>query len=242
MGAEVARAPEQPPGGIAGELFYRAAYLALWCFFSIAFKVWFRLRVTNRPRLEGPYVLVANHTSFLDPFLVGAALHRRCVFMMTEVFYRDPRSRWFYRLARAIPVAIRGGNRDAMRAARASLGRGEIITVFPEGGISRDGLLFLGNPGAVALVLSERVPIVPAAIVGAHEAAPIHRSIPRPGRIEVRFGEPIAPEQLDFEGVARKRRLALATEAIMTAIAELGGQQAREPVVRALRSQKAAKA
>ena len=156
--------------------------------------------------------------------------------MMTDVYYRSPRSRWFYRFFRAIPVAVRGSNRDALRAARETLDRGEVLTIFPEGGLSRDGLPFLGSPGAVALVLGKDVPVVPAAIVGAFDALPVYRRFPRPRRITVRFGDPIPAAELAGEkGGDRKARLAQATERIMRAIASLHGVQAREDELRSLR-------
>jgi 1-acyl-sn-glycerol-3-phosphate acyltransferase len=217
-------------------LVYRIGYGAAWLFANAFFRVYFRYRVVDRPRLSGPFVVVANHTSFLDPVLVGAGLHRRCAFMMTELFYRSPRFHPLYRFFRSIPVSVRGGNRDALRAARDVLARGDVIGVFPEGALSRDGELFLGNPGAVALVLAEGVPVVPAGIVGAHDAFGVHRKFPRPKRVEIRFGTPIpAAELTGPEGAGRKQRLSHATERIMSAIAELSEQQPREAVVRAAR-------
>lgn len=180
-------------------------------------------------------MLVANHSSFIDPLLLGAGLRRRLIFMMTDVYYRSPRTRWFYRFFSAIPVAVRGGNREALRAARQTLDRGKVLMVFPEGGLSRDGLPFLGSPGAVALVLAKDVPVVPAAIVGAFDALPVHRTLPRPRRITVRFGDPIPAAVLADPNASRKERLTQATDRIMRAIAELHGVQAREDELRALR-------
>jgi len=199
------------------------------------FRVYFRYRSHNAPRLKGPFVLVANHSSFLDPVFLGAGLRRQLVFMMTDVYYRSPRSRWFYSLFGAIPVAVRGGNRAALRAARETLEQGGVLTIFPEGGLSRDGQPFLGSPGAVALVLGQDVPVVPAAIVGAYDALPVHRKLPRPRRVTVRFGDPIPAEQLADPDANRKQRLTQATERIMRAIAELRGVRAREDELRELR-------
>jgi len=219
------------------ELGYRTTYLAARLLCNAVFRPYLRLTVEGQPRLEGPFVVVANHASYLDPVLLGAALRRRCVFMMTDLFYRDPRLQWLYRWFRAIPVAMRGGNREAMRAARAVLERGEVLAMFPEGGISRDGELYLGNPGAVALTLAASVPVVPAAIVGAHEVLGVQHSLPRPRRVIVRFGAPIAASDLAaVAGEGRKVRLARSTERIMTAIADLGGQTTREQAVRAERA------
>ena len=103
--------------------------------------------------------------------------------------------------------------------------------MFPEGGLSRDGELMLGSPGAVSLVLNEGLPIVPVGIVGAADALAAGAVWPRPVKITVRYGEPILPEELDALGGDRRERLQRATRLIMQRIAALTGQEAREDVL-----------
>lgn len=212
------------PGLFSSLLFWPFRTL-LWC----SVRIWFRLRVENRPRMGGAYVLVANHASFLDPMLLGLALPRRVVFMMTEVHWRSPLLGWFYRWNRAIPLSARGGNRVPLRAARDVLRQGRLLGIFPEGGLSRDGELLLGSPGAVSLVLGESVPIVPVGIIGANRAMPVGAALPRPCKVTVRFGAPIEPEELaQLMPDDRKKRLQTATELIMQRIAALTHQVPRE--------------
>jgi 1-acyl-sn-glycerol-3-phosphate acyltransferase len=205
---------------------------ALFATFRVTFgtclKLWFRLRAEGPPPPAGPFVLAANHASFLDPLVLGAVTRRRVVYLMTEVVWRSRGLGWFYRWNRAIPLSARGGNRDALRAAREVLQQGRALGIFPEGGLSRDGLPMLGNPGAVALVLQEKVPVVPVGIVGAHAAMPAGAAWPRPRRITVRFGAPISPEELAAAATDRRSRLRAATTLIMRRIAALTGQVARE--------------
>lgn len=202
-----------------------------WSFGS-CLRVWFRLRVEGAPPARGPFVLAANHTSFVDPLVLGAVTRSRVVYMMTEVVWRSRALGWFYRWNRAIPIRARGGNRDAMRAARSVLQQGRVLGIFPEGGLSRDGLPMLGNPGAVSLVLQENVPIVPVGIVGAHDAFAPGARWPQPRRITIRFGAPIAPAELDaLGGGDRRQRLREATTTIMRRIAALTGHEAREDVL-----------
>ncbi len=144
---------------------------------------------------------------------------------------------WFYRWNHAIPVSVRGGNRDAVYAARRALQQGRVVGVFPEAGISRDGMPMLGNPGAVSLVQAEGVPIVPVGIVGTHRALPFGRSLPRPRRVTVRFGRPILPAELDALAAGHRReRLQAATRLIMARIAELTGHAPREAELAARRA------
>jgi 1-acyl-sn-glycerol-3-phosphate acyltransferase len=218
------RARAAKPGLLSNLLF-----CALWLGCSLLLRLWLRLSVRGRPRLRGAFVLAANHASFLDPLLLGVAVPRRIVYMMTEIVWRSPAAGWLYRWSGAIPVSVRGQNRDALRAARSALQHGRVVGIFPEGGISRDGALMLGSPGAVSLVLNEGVPIVPVGIVGASRALPLGCALPRPRRVEVRFGAPILPAELEALAPGdRKARLQAATRLIMERIAQLTGQEARE--------------
>jgi 1-acyl-sn-glycerol-3-phosphate acyltransferase len=234
--AETAHGPEDlraaPPGRLNNALFW-----PFWAACRLGLALWFRLRVVGAPPARGAYVLAANHTSFVDPIVLGAALRRRVAFLMTEVVYRSRSLGWFFRWNHAIPVSVRGGNRDALRTARAVLQQGRVVGVFPEGGLSRDGLPLLGSPGAVSLVLNEGVPIVPVGIAGAGAAFPPGARWPRPRRITVTFGEPILPSQLDaLGGGDRRARLQAATRLIMDRIAGLNGHSSREAVLDALRA------
>ncbi len=219
----------QPPG--------RGDDFVFWAFrtgFGMCLRAGFRMRREGPQPPAGPCVFAANHSSFLDPLLLGAMVPRRLVYLMTEVVWRSRGLGWFYRWNRAIPLSARGGNREALRAAREVLRQGRSLGIFPEGGLSRDGLPMLGSPGAVSIVLQEHVPIVPVGIVGAHDAFPPGATWPRPARVTVRFGAPILPRELDaLGGGDRRARLRLATAHIMRAIAALTGNVAREDVLAA---------
>lgn len=228
---------ESPPG-----IVNRVTFLLFWLSFGALLRVYFRLRSRNRPKLKGAYVLAPNHTSYLDPILLGAVSWRRITFMMTGLLYRGPRLGWFYRWTAAIPVEARGGNRAGLRAARDVLRSGRVLSVFPEGGIGRDGRLLLGNPGVVSLVLNEGVPVVPVGIVGSHRAFPSGGGFPKPHRIEIRFGDPIPAEELRPPGRDRKQTLILATQRIMREIAVLTDQTAREDELLRFREQRASDA
>jgi 1-acyl-sn-glycerol-3-phosphate acyltransferase len=198
--------------------------------------VYFRWRVRNRPRLAGGFVLVANHSSFLDPIVLGAASPQPVRFLINSMSHRSPAMGWLFRLFSSIPIDPRGGNRDSLRLARASLESGKVVGVFPEGGITRDGGLLLGNTGAVALVLSKDVCIVPVGLRGVAAALPYGAVFPRPRRIEVHFGEPIRASELMTGDGDRKARLARATERIMREIGKLTGQESREDELRRQRA------
>ncbi|HIE69860.1 MAG TPA: 1-acyl-sn-glycerol-3-phosphate acyltransferase [Planctomycetes bacterium] len=84
-----------------------------WVFHTVVrlfFRICFRFRIEGAPPKSGGYVLVANHTSFLDPLLLGASLRRRVVYLMTETVWRSKSTGWFYRWNRSITLSARGGN------------------------------------------------------------------------------------------------------------------------------------
>ena len=222
-----------PEAGLQAEqpapLLNRIQHRLAWYFFGALFRVLFRFRIENPPQIDGPFVVVANHSSFLDPIFVALAVRPRVIFLMTVLHYRSPKLGWFYRWSRAIPLAVRGaGNRGALRAAKSVLRRGEALAVFPEGGLTRDGQPLTGSPGAVSLVLSEGVPIVPLWLDGAFEAMPIGRG-PRWFRpVVARFGEPVDREALVAGASGRREQLRVATAEVMERIASLGGHPSRE--------------
>lgn len=207
-----------------------------WAFHSVirvSLRILFRFRVEGAPPAQGGYVLAANHSSLLDPLVLGASVRRRAVYLMTETVWRSPMVGWFYRWNRSIPLSVRGGNRDALRTARTVLKQGRVVSIFPEGGLSRDGKLMLGSPGAVALVINEGLPIVPVGLVGASDVLPAGGGPLRFRRIIVRYGKPITPADIAALGGDRRSRLRDATRLIMQRLAELTEQESREDILAA---------
>ena len=148
--------------------------------------------------VRGPFVLVANHSSHIDaPMLARGLPWAQARFLSTGVaadyFFTVWYRRLFVRLIfNAFPID-RGGSRKHSGTSRKLLRAGVPILVFPEGTRQVDGKLAEFKPGGAALAIGVGVPVIPAAIVGAHEAMPKGRSWPVPGRPPVRvvFGEPM---------------------------------------------------
>lgn len=226
--SERERADDRLPAESAPGPLRRLSWWVFWWLVAPPVRLLFRIRCVDLPDLPGPCVIVANHASHLDPLLLGAGLPRRITFLMTVLHFRSARLGWFFRWQRVIPLEVRGlGNRAALRAAKAVLERGELLTIFPEGAVTRDGGMYLGNPGAVSLALANDVPILPCFIDGAREAAPIGGKV-RLRPITLRFGEPLDHERLFADATDRRDRLRRATRILMDRIAELGGVTSRE--------------
>ena len=142
---------------------------------------------------QGAIVVVSNHDSLLDPFLLGTALDRPLRFVAKEEL-------WANRLVGSvldglggIPVRRGRGDLGAMAAAALALADGDAVAIFPQGTV----LGSAGRPwlrGAARLALGTGAPIVPVRILGAGRALRPGTRVPRRARVRVVVGEPIRVE------------------------------------------------
>lgn len=128
----------------------------------------FRLRGVENIPIEGAAILVCNHVSFVDPVLLMAASPRPIRFIMDRKIFQTPVLGWFFRLAKAIPITSRAEDPLAYEAAFAQardvLQGGDLLCVFPEGALTRDGEIGTFKAGVMKLLQSDPVPVVPLAL------------------------------------------------------------------------------
>ncbi|MBT9500842.1 MAG: MFS transporter [Burkholderiaceae bacterium] len=136
----------------------------------IASRCIYRFKVTgdeNIP-LQGPAILVCNHVSFIDAILVMAASPRPIRFLMDHRIFQLPVLGWLFKLGKAIPIAPQKDDpaayERAFAEARAVLEEGEMLCIFPEGGITRDGSLGEFKGGIMKILQTHPVPVVPLAL------------------------------------------------------------------------------
>jgi 1-acyl-sn-glycerol-3-phosphate acyltransferase len=116
---------------------------------------------------SGPAIVVANHISGLDPFLLIAASKRRLRFIIASEQYHRFGLTWLFRAAGCIPVNRKGRPERAFRAALKALNDGEVVALFPHGTIHLDSDPYRKlKPGAVRLAQLADCPIYPARIAG----------------------------------------------------------------------------
>ncbi len=112
---------------------------------------------------EGAALLVCNHVSFVDAVLIAAASPRPIRFLMDHRIFSMPVAGALFRMARAIPVAPREQAPEvyeaAFAAARQALADGELVCVFPEGGITRHGTLQPFKAGLMKILRDAPVPV-----------------------------------------------------------------------------------
>jgi len=170
--------------------------------FRVYFRLYHRGRVYNANRLpdEGAFILAGNHVSFLDPPFFGLACRREAFYMARDTLFRNPLAGAILRSWNCVPISRDRGDIGAMRAVLRMLGEGKAVLMFPEGTRSPDGQLQEPRAGIGMVVARANVPIVPLRIFGTSRALPRGTSVPRPARVEIKFGQAFTcPLPADFD-------------------------------------------
>lgn len=197
------------------------------------------LRLMARPTVAGaenipatgPAILASNHLSVIDSIYLPLMVQRPVTFAAKSEYFTGTRLR-----DRVVSVYLRSthqlstdrtGGRAAqamLEAALSHLRAGELFGIYPEGTRSPDGRLYRGRTGVGFLALHSGAPVIPVAMVGTDKILPPGHRVPRPGRIEIRIGEPL--DFAEFRGQpagARQRRAV--TDEVVRAIQKLSGQE-----------------
>ncbi len=193
------------------------------CFFLLT-HTFYRIEVRgaeNLPR-RGPALLVCNHISFADPFLIGACTSRFIRFLMFRQFYETRGIHWLAKLMGAIPIAEGDKPRElveSLRGAQARLQEGDLVCIFAEGAITRTGNLLRFRRGFERITRGLPVPIIPVHLdrvwgsIFSFERGRFFFKWPRriPYRVTVSFGAPLSGDSSAFQ--VRQAVMALSAEA-----------------------------
>ena len=197
------------------------------------------LRLLARPTVigaehvpaTGPAILASNHLSVVDSVYLPLMLPRPVSFAAKSEYFNGTslKDRAVGAYLRAINQVStdRTGGRAAMEmldAAVSHLNSGQIFGIYPEGTRSPDGRLYRGRPGVGFLALHSGAPVIPVAMIGTDHILPPGRQVPRPGRIEIRIGEPLEFPELRGQPAGARQRRAV-TDQVMRAIQKLSGQE-----------------
>ncbi|HWS76997.1 MAG TPA: MFS transporter [Thermomonas sp.] len=197
--------------------------VAAWIFsivpeFLMRFLSWLLVRGLYRLKLhgiernvpdEGAALLVCNHVSYMDALILAASIPRPVRFVMYYRIFNIPVMRWIFKTAKAIPIAGAREDPELMRRAfdevDAVLAEGELVCIFPEGALTRDGDIAPFKSGVGKILERRPVPVVPMALknmwgsmwsrrTNAKEGSAMDRMrVPRRLRahVEVMAGEPV---------------------------------------------------
>jgi len=164
---------------------------------------------------QGPVVLAANHTGYLDGAIVLAMAPRPSHFLVLATTFEGVVGH-LLRWSGQIPIDQARGDRAALGSAREVLGRGGVIGIFPEGGRGRGDVASAGK-GVAWLALQSGATVVPTACLGTRRTGDLAASWPRlRSRLVVDFGPPVLLDLPD--GLPGRARLDLATEQVRRAL------------------------
>jgi 1-acyl-sn-glycerol-3-phosphate acyltransferase len=193
------------------------------------FRVLCGIRVTgleNVPR-TGPFILVPNHQSIIDPAVVQCFCPRLVHSMTKSTQFARGFSRWLMTRLHGFPVRRYRIDPQSVRMVLRRLEDGEGVCVYPEGERSWDGTLQPFRRGTLRVLLRAGVPVIPVGIDGAWDVWPRWRRLPRVGvPIRLRFGAPL--ELGTFrDREARERALPQADRTVREALLRLSGEADR---------------
>lgn len=144
---------------------------------------------------QGGLLVVSSHQSHLDPLLLGLACNRRLSSLARASLYKFKPFGYLISALDAVPIDREASTLAAMKTVIKKLEGGGAVVVFPEGARTSTGRLAQLQSGFTLMAKRAKVPIVPAAIVGAWECWPRTRLFPRPGRVRIEFGTLLRPEE-----------------------------------------------
>jgi 1-acyl-sn-glycerol-3-phosphate acyltransferase len=184
----------------------------------------FKVRGDEHIPTEAAAILVCNHVSFVDAILLMAASPRPIVFIMDHRIFATPVLGTLFRLAKAIPIAPQKEDAQAYEQAfvraKQVLDGGDLLAIFPEGGITRDGTLGEFKGGVMKLLEANPVPVVPLAlqnlwgsffsrIDGGAMTKPFRRGFF--SRVGLVAGEPVPAAQVSPAGLRERVSVLLAS-------------------------------
>lgn len=156
---------------------------------------------------QGPALLVCNHVSFFDPPILFGVLPRPARFLMWYGFYELPVVGRIFRWLRSIPIGNRRERPELVEQAfdtiAEELEAGNLVVVFPEGTITRNGDINKFQPGIDEIVKRTPVPVIPLALKGmwgtwsSRERGSALKGFPKSfmKKITVVAGDPVPPEK-----------------------------------------------
>jgi 1-acyl-sn-glycerol-3-phosphate acyltransferase len=195
----------------------------------IASRFVYRFKVAGDEHIptQGAAVIVCNHVSFVDAVLLMAASPRPMRFLMDHRIFKVPVLGWLFKLAKAIPIAPQkedpAAYEAAFEAAAAVLREGDLLAIFPEGGITRDGTLQPFKAGVMKILERAQadgvaVNVIPMALTnlwgsffsrvelaGGEPTAmvkPFRRGVFN--RVGLNVGEPVRAEAVTPEGLRER--------------------------------------
>jgi acyl-[acyl-carrier-protein]-phospholipid O-acyltransferase/long-chain-fatty-acid--[acyl-carrier-protein] ligase len=216
------RIPAAPPWHI------RIQRLALRFIGLLIVRLVYRVRTVHAERIPatGGVLLLPNHVTFADAFMISAACPRPVRFVMDDAPLKHAPVRWFCSIFNTVNIR-RGQSREALRLTVEAVNQGDVVCYFAEGQLSRTGTLQELKRGVELIAGKLQAPLVPMWTDGAwgsvfsFERNRFFGKKPHrlPHRLFVAFGQPIAPSEASVQ-IIRRHLLELASDAIRLRFSE----------------------
>jgi 1-acyl-sn-glycerol-3-phosphate acyltransferase len=193
--------------------------------FLMRFLAWLLIHTVHRVHTvdveripaEGAAVLVCNHVSYVDAIVIGAAAPRPIRFVMDHRIFKLPLLGWIFRTARAIPIAPAKEDPWLMEKAYVDIAQalheGELVCIFPEGQLTRNGDINDFKGGVAKIIDRTKVPVIPMALRGlwthllSRNRENVFGRAFRAGlrsRLELVVGQPVAPQDVSPDDLKQR--------------------------------------
>ena len=175
-------------------------------FFKLGLLIWNRLKIIGSHHIpnKGGVLIASNHTSFLDPPVVGVGYRKRPVhFMARDTLWSSPFSKWWLNSVGCIPISRNSGDSRALKLTINALKKEQVVSIFPEGTRSENGEIRDAKAGIGFIVKHSKCTVIPAYINGSFKAFSKNSKWIKPNKITICFGEPILPDMFENQGFGR---------------------------------------
>jgi acyl-[acyl-carrier-protein]-phospholipid O-acyltransferase/long-chain-fatty-acid--[acyl-carrier-protein] ligase len=160
---------------------------------------------------EGGFLLIPNHLTWVDAIVLQLSCPRPIRFVVDEAIYKTPLLYPVLRCVGAVPISPKRA-KDAVQTARERIDQGEIVCIFPEGELSRSGILLRLKRGYELIARGAKCPVVPVWLdqlwgsIFSFEGGRYFFKFPRrlPYPVTVAFGEPIPHDKADIATVRQR--------------------------------------
>lgn len=210
---------------LANSLYYSCTLI-----FVIYYKYMCRCTISGEhhivKNLERGFVIAANHSSYLDWVVLHLLFLHRYNVKLSFIAKAKVLDHFFWQPIVSKCNCIRVNRKGRLSKSHQSqdlLAKQKYVVIFPEGTRTPKGNFVKAKTGVAKISVQHNLPVIPTGLVGFFEAWPRHEVLPRPHKLQVKFGRPLDPmvEELNETNLKRK------TKKIMSSIGELKGEKYR---------------
>lgn len=159
-------------------------------FFLVFFKIYNRIEISGQENIPSktPFIVVANHASTWDGFILIQGLRVPLYIMVKKEAYRNPIVGWYLRKVLTFPVdRNKIVDTSAIKKSIKILANNHCLGIFPEGTRSKNGKVREFKHGAIKFAMKKMIPIVPAYISNSHMLTPNGSSLPHPVKLSITY-------------------------------------------------------